>query len=725
MALNVKIIYPKDTIGYKMDAQLYQKILPGAKIVYLKDLQNKQIYSLVNLHLCHVPNIQVIKSARYNIIMINHELGDAYYSKHNTLISKMDIVLCKTQVAVDILTKLKQKHGFGYEVWLTRHTTNFPEFNKDIILDKDPNLVVHTAGWHPWKQTNKILNTWIRYPDLPKIVVICTEFCLKNVYRFFEEDIPDGDVKGFPKNLPKNIEFITSPLSWDDLVILKHRAAIHMCPSLMEGYGHYINEGRICKSITITSDYPPMNELIDTKSGILVKCLSFYERPHGARACVTSELEMYNAVIKAQNMTNKEKIDMGNEAFNQYLAEKKYWEKSMLKLNNWINDKAKIANLSRIHCIRSQYGGDDLVAHMQEGIRSRIKNDLKPFRFRPEEFHKMQAAMLSTSVLKDSIMCVQIKDGIVSGRNVQSPIEVKKFNIKEHRGEVILDLIIKSIDYMKTIGKIAPNCIMYIMTGDTYPYQFQDLPFFCITKPEKRNGILIPDNTFLRHPPNANDNNIEGGAMDWDTTKKKAYEYCKTKSYKKNVIYFKGANTTKHRHDIRGIFSRLKNENLPLQINLDSSYTPSWEFCNYKYLLNLPGNQPWSFRKKFLLMLPSLVIDIVVMPYYDSDHPGEWVNFFDNLFIPNNDYVRIAIEWNGSKLKPLDKSSQETLIREITNTYNKYENNPALYEKIVKSANNKIELLNQHLIYRSIFSLITHYAKRVEEDGGIISFDAL
>ena len=45
-----------------------------------------------------------------------------------------------------------------------------------------------------------------------------------------------------------------------------------MCPSLIEGWGQYIDEGRRAKSVVVTLNAPPMNELIQNdKTGILVK----------------------------------------------------------------------------------------------------------------------------------------------------------------------------------------------------------------------------------------------------------------------------------------------------------------------------------------------------------------------------------------------------------------------------------------------------------------------
>lgn len=37
---------------------------------------------------------------------------------------------------------------------------------------------------------------------------------------------------------------------------------IHVCASEREGFGHYINEARAAGALVVSTDHPPMNELI-------------------------------------------------------------------------------------------------------------------------------------------------------------------------------------------------------------------------------------------------------------------------------------------------------------------------------------------------------------------------------------------------------------------------------------------------------------------------------
>jgi len=50
-----------------------------------------------------------------------------------------------------------------------------------------------------------------------------------------------------------------------------NQCPVHLCTSSTEGFGHSIGEALSCGAIPITTNAPPMNELVNEKRGFLVQ----------------------------------------------------------------------------------------------------------------------------------------------------------------------------------------------------------------------------------------------------------------------------------------------------------------------------------------------------------------------------------------------------------------------------------------------------------------------
>lgn len=59
-----------------------------------------------------------------------------------------------------------------------------------------------------------------------------------------------------------NVRMYTTRLEQEYFELLANRCLIHVCPSTMEGFGHYINEAKSMGNVVVTTDAAPMNELI-------------------------------------------------------------------------------------------------------------------------------------------------------------------------------------------------------------------------------------------------------------------------------------------------------------------------------------------------------------------------------------------------------------------------------------------------------------------------------
>ena len=69
---------------------------------------------------------------------------------------------------------------------------------------------------------------------------------------------------------PANVNLITSRLNAEDVSALQNSVPIHICTSECEGFGQIIAEAISVGAVVITTDTPPMNELVTPDRGLLV-----------------------------------------------------------------------------------------------------------------------------------------------------------------------------------------------------------------------------------------------------------------------------------------------------------------------------------------------------------------------------------------------------------------------------------------------------------------------
>ncbi|KAG6619557.1 Homebox and aldo/keto reductase [Phytophthora cinnamomi] len=91
-----------------------------------------------------------------------------------------------------------------------------------------------------FKGTNAVLDCWLSRPDFPPLDV------------FVDQDIYNT--------------FIRKTIFGRMMV----ETAFLLCTSVLEGYGHYINQARANAALIVTTDAAPMNELLPAESAVLV-----------------------------------------------------------------------------------------------------------------------------------------------------------------------------------------------------------------------------------------------------------------------------------------------------------------------------------------------------------------------------------------------------------------------------------------------------------------------
>lgn len=193
----------------------------------------------------------------------------------------IDLVLCKSRHAVDVFSSEGAK---TFHLGFTSEDQHAPD------TAKDPARFVHIAGASTLKGTETVLAAWQAHPEWPELTLVM-------------------NARLAPASVPANVSLISTYLSDDEMKTLQNACGIHLCPSQAEGWGHYIVEAMSTGAVVITTDAPPMNELVTSGSGILVDVASSTPRHLGTCYQVDqSALETAIGEVIRMDATQKARI---------------------------------------------------------------------------------------------------------------------------------------------------------------------------------------------------------------------------------------------------------------------------------------------------------------------------------------------------------------------------------------------------------------------------------
>lgn len=229
------------------------RLLPFRHASSKRERRLKYIYQLwrymrpfrVQIHLQHIWREQFTFS-RNNLVFPNQEFFDPDILGKLT---KLHAVCCKTHYAQNLFDPLPFNSIY----------TGFT--SRDKYRDgyfKDYRKVLHVAGSSDWKGTAEVIELWKYHPEWPELIVLWSPL----------------DSYGNPRKkreCSQNIRVINKRVGEAHLVELMNTCGIHLCPSSTEGFGHYIMEALSTGAIVITTDAPPMNELISSEYGYLAE----------------------------------------------------------------------------------------------------------------------------------------------------------------------------------------------------------------------------------------------------------------------------------------------------------------------------------------------------------------------------------------------------------------------------------------------------------------------
>jgi len=160
-------------------------------------------------------------------------------------LQEIERVLCKTQVAVDQFRKLHSMVEYlGFSIPGAGQVLT-PQPGR-----KRAGSYIHVAGSSLSKGTLAVIKAWERHPEWPTLTLVANS------------SLVEGP-------LPANIE-LKKNLSAEEMKHLWLHASVAVIPSEVEGYGQVLGEAMLAGAVIVTTDAPPMNELVTTSRGYLV-----------------------------------------------------------------------------------------------------------------------------------------------------------------------------------------------------------------------------------------------------------------------------------------------------------------------------------------------------------------------------------------------------------------------------------------------------------------------
>jgi glycosyltransferase involved in cell wall biosynthesis len=188
----------------------------------------------VNLFMEHVvPGW--LPHARRNLLLPNQEWLREKALKH---LDRFDLVLCQTRYAEGVFKTLGCRTSF----------VSFTSFDRRLPgAAPDARRFLHLSG-HAQRGTAALIETWATHPGWPTLEIVQRE--------------PHAGP------LPPNVRVHVN-LSDAALRDLQNACGNHVQPSRAEGFGHSIVEGMSCGAVVVTTDGPPMNEVVTAERGLL------------------------------------------------------------------------------------------------------------------------------------------------------------------------------------------------------------------------------------------------------------------------------------------------------------------------------------------------------------------------------------------------------------------------------------------------------------------------
>lgn len=325
--LKINLIGKKNAVGIGRDFDiLIQELTKLGHEVQFVDMDDCTPRAKVDINVHLGENEYFFPYADKNYLLPNPEWGSFPLEK----VAKFDGVLCKTKEAERIFKPLNSN---------TQYMSFTCKDRFDETVQKDYKAPLHLVGASIQKGTDTLIQIWMNNPQFPLLLMI------KHINQF-----------NYPPT--HNIKLISEYLQDSELMQAQNRSGLHLCPSITEGFGHYIVEAMSCGSVVVTTDAPPMNEFISDKRCLVgynrtapwSSATNYYVDPNKLETAILNLLILPEAELKEIGRKNREFYLENDRFFKQRLVEifkREKIEDQKLTLSAMTEDIQKSSELPR------------------------------------------------------------------------------------------------------------------------------------------------------------------------------------------------------------------------------------------------------------------------------------------------------------------------------------------------------------------------------------------
>lgn len=272
MGLKIALLSRDNGVGLSLDASLLTGLFTSAghEVSFVDWQEQVMPHVDVAIHL-ELVSRTLAQCADKNIAVLNLEWYPAEWLKY---LRAFDQIWAKSSYAL----RFCRNRG-GKNVQLT----GFLGLDLNDSLVKRQKSCMHLRGRSGMKGTDQVIEAWRLHADLPPLTII------------------SKDPVAIPEGCEGRIRVIGTP-SDEERNRLMNESEIHVCPSIAEGWGHYITEAMSVGATVITTDASPMNEHIRPEWGFLVGVTHTRDH-HQAVLTYTAPDRIAEAVRRAAALT--------------------------------------------------------------------------------------------------------------------------------------------------------------------------------------------------------------------------------------------------------------------------------------------------------------------------------------------------------------------------------------------------------------------------------------